>query len=390
MKIASIVGARPNFTKLSPLIKEISSKNNHAREILFEHKIIHTGQHYDFKLNQIFFNELGIPVPDYDLLVGSTTQPRQIAIMMERIEKVLLKERADVVLVYGDTNSTLAGALAASKLPVKIAHIEAGLRSFNPLMQEEINRILTDRCSHFLFCPTKNAADNLRKEGFSHILNEGKIPGPASSTENLHNSTFPVVINSGDIMYDAVLFGLHSAEKTSKIIEKMKIPPKRYFLATVHRAENVDDPENLENILEALNEICKKVPVILPIHPRTKKRIEEFKIKKQKYDLIRIIKPVSYYDMLLLEKNAKKILTDSGGIQKEAFLLGIPCITLRMETEWIETLSNNNNILTGTETGRIINAAFLKDSFEDQASINPVFGDGRAAARILDILSVFA
>lgn len=388
MKITSIVGARPNFTKLSPLINEITRRNNRENDLLFEHKIVHTGQHYDFKLNQIFFNELGIPAPDYDLLVGSTTQPRQIAVMMERIEKVLQQEKPDVVLVYGDTNSTLAGALAASKLPLLIAHIESGLRSFNPKMQEEINRILTDRCSHLLCCPTKNAVDNLRKEGFSYIFNEGELPDPASLTKNLNSSEFPVVINTGDIMFDAVLYGLHSAEKTSKIIDKMKILPKRYFLATLHRAENVDDPEPLENILKALNEISKEVPVILPIHPRTKKRIKEFKIKEQVYDRIRIIKPVSYYEMLLLEKNAKKILTDSGGIQKEAFLLGVPCITLRMETEWIETLGNNCNILAGTETGRIIDTALSEDSFEAHASVHPVFGDGRAAARILDILSV--
>jgi len=390
MKIASIVGARPNFTKLSPLINEISRKNNLKNEILFEHKIIHTGQHYDFKLNQIFFNELGIPEPDYELLVGSTTQSRQIAVMMERIEKVLIKERPDVVLVYGDTNSTLAGALAASKLPLLLAHIEAGLRSFNPIMQEEINRILTDRCSHFLFCPSKNAVNNLKKEGFSRILNKGELPSPTSLTEIMHSSTYPVVINAGDIMYDAVLYGLHSAEKTSKIMKNMKILPKGYFLATIHRAENVDDPKPMENILKALNEISKTVPVLLPIHPRTKKRIQEFKIKKQVYDRIRIVNPVSYYDMLLLEKNAKKILTDSGGIQKEAFLLGVPCITLRMETEWIETLGNNRNILAGIETGRIINAAFFEDSFEARASVQPVFGDGRTASRILDILAVIA
>ena len=351
MKIVSIVGARPQFIKCAPLSRLIRKKH---REVL-----IHTGQHYDKNLSQIFFDQLNIPRPDHNLRVGSGIHGEQTAQMLWRIEEVLLKEKPRAVLVYGDTNTTLAGALAAAKLCIPVVHVEAGLRSYNRRMPEEINRILSDRISTLLLCPTQTAVENLEKEGIS---------------EGVHNT--------GDVMYDAVLYNAQKAEEISKILDRLNLRPGEYYLATVHRADNTDDPRNLRKILEVLRHL--DLPTIFPIHPRTRKALKDLKLELDSpASLLRLIDPVSYLDMLILEKMARKILTDSGGIQKEAYFFEVPCITLREETEWVETLREGWNTLAGTDP-RAIGRALQKDTPGDSRS--DVFGDGHAAEKMADLL----
>lgn len=347
MKIASIVGARPNFIKLAPVSREIRKK--------MEEVIIHTGQHYDYEMDRIFFQELGIPDPDYHLGIGSGTHGRQTGEMLKVIEEILLKESPDIALVFGDTNTTLAGALAAAKLHIPVAHVEAGLRSFNKKMPEEVNRVLVDHCSDFLFCPTKTAVENLH--------NESIVDG---------------VSLTGDVMLDILQECIHIAEKSSKILEELDLQPKEYFLATVHRAENTDDPERLKSIVEALTNIGK---VIFPCHPRTRKRLEEMHLWEELDKNIRVIMPVGYLDMLLLEKNAQKILTDSGGVQKEAYMLQTPCITMRDDTEWVETLEDGWNFLVGADKNTIIKYAHEYISNREQRN---VFGLGDASQRMIE------
>ncbi|MHA1659814.1 MAG: non-hydrolyzing UDP-N-acetylglucosamine 2-epimerase [Promethearchaeota archaeon] len=350
MKIASIVGARPQFIKLAPLSKEIRK--------FFKEIVIHTGQHYDYEMNKQFFDELNIPEPDYNLGVGSGTHAEQTGKMMMGIEKILQKEEPELVVVFGDTNSTLAGALASVKLHIPVAHVEAGLRCFDKKVPEEINRILTDHCSDFLFCPTKTAVDNLKREGIK---------------ENIHLV--------GDIMVDTLKQNLKIAEQKSRILDKLKLEPEEYFLATIHRAENTDNYENLKNITEAFCEIKK---IVLPLHPRTEKKLKEYKLFEKLCRNIKIIPPVSYLDMLILEKNAKKILTDSGGIQKEAYILKVPCITLRETTEWVETVEDGWNILVGTLKEKIIkNVNEFMPNIEDHKTR---FGEGKTSERITKII----
>lgn len=318
MKIVSIVGARPQFIKVKPVIDILKRKK-------IRHILVHTGQHYNYEMSKIFFKELKIPKPNYNLGIGSHSHGKQTSLMLEKIEEVLLKIKPHLVIVYGDTNSTLSGALAAVKLNIPVAHVEAGLRSYRMDMPEEINRVLTDRVSTLLFCPTKTAVKNLKKEGI---------------TKN--------VFLVGDVMYD--IFKIKSKSKKSTILPRLNLKPKEYLLLTIHRQENTNDSKNLRSILSAL--AATKERIVFPIHPRTKKALR--KIKGLKFPDFLFMEPISYSDMLALEKNAKKILTDSGGVQKEAYWFKIPCITLRKETEWVETLEHGWNILTDTNTGKIL------------------------------------
>jgi UDP-GlcNAc3NAcA epimerase len=395
MKIASIVGARPQFIKLAPLVRTLQGRRHSKTGRQVEHIIIHTGQHYDYVMNEIFFKELGIPEPDYNLEVGSGSHGWQTAEILKKAEKVLRKERPDWTLVYGDTNSTLAGALAAAKLNLPLAHIEAGLRSHDRRMPEEINRILTDRCSQILFCPTEGAVRNLAREGYRIIVKKGRWP---MSLKKKSSSTFavpfPWVVNVGDLMNDALLLGLTIARKKSTILEGLRLKPGRYYLATIHRAENTDDPERLSSLTEAFLEIGQLHPVVFPVHPRTKKCLSRLLLLPAGSERLRSVDPVSYSDMLILEKNARTILTDSGGVQKEAYLLKIPCITLRDTTEWPETVASGWNRLAGSnpKTFRRKLRWALKQSekFETCRRLAPSsvdYGKGRAAQRILCCLA---
>lgn len=350
MNVVSVVGARPQFIKNAPVSREL---RKYMKEIL-----VHTGQHYDAELSQTFFDELDLPVPDYNLGVGSGTHGYQTAAILTRIEPVLLSENADIVLVYGDTNSTLAGALAAAKLHIPIAHVEAGLRSYNKEMPEEINRILTDHCSQFLFCPTETAVTNLYKE-------------------NIRTGIHLV----GDVMYDALLYNIKLAQKSS-IIHKLPVEAHHFMLATLHRASNTDNEQALKNILAGLSQI--EYPVVFPMHPRTKKAIKKFNIKLG--DNIIHIDPVGYLDFLKLESESLAIITDSGGIQKEAYLLKTPCITVRNETEWIETVENGWNVLVGAHTNLIVKMAH---NFRPETEQRDLFGNGTASKKIVQILKKY-
>lgn len=416
LKLLNIVGARPQFIKVAPVLRAIGKYNethsgNPIREIL-----VHTGQHYDYEMSQVFFDELGLKDPDYHLGVGSGSHGQQTGEMLKRIEEVLSKEKPDIVMVYGDTNSTLAGALAAAKLHIPVAHIEAGLRSFNKRMPEEVNRILTDHISDFLFCPTETAVQNLKREGFTNVLNDGHLL-PIPFNEGLLPAARPVVVNTGDVMYDAVLqyaelaeskstilYQLHLVEELSHEREERKKPNERnrsvepYVLATVHRAENTNDPERLKSIFEALVRIAKEgLTVVFPIHPRTRKAAE---ILGLSLSGVRVLEPVSYLDMLILEKHARVILTDSGGVQKEAFFFKVPCVTLREETEWVETVKNGWNVLAGCDTDRIVQAVLR---FSSSTPLSPLpnasapprhhssalqhmfpYGEGHAAEQVID------
>jgi len=350
-KFLIVVGARPNFVKIAPLMEEFK-KYRQIKPIL-----VHTGQHYDYEMSQIFFRDFNIPKPKYNLGVGSGSHAWQTAKVIEKLESVILKEKPNLVIVVGDVNSTLAGALTAVKLDIPIAHIEAGLRSFDTAMPEEINRVLADHISDFLFCSTKTAVDNLKKEG----VERG-------------------VYNVGDIMYDTFLKGIKIAKRKSSTLKRLGLEPKSYLLLTLHRPANVDNPEKLRNILKAIQESSEKV--VFPVHPRTKKQFKKLKIRK--FENLKIINPVGYIDMLVLEKNAKKILTDSGGIQKEAYWLKVPCITLRRETEWIETVKGGWNILTGASENKILKAI---KNFNPQKAQKNYFGKGDTAKRIMIIIS---
>ncbi|KZZ85017.1 non-hydrolyzing UDP-N-acetylglucosamine 2-epimerase [Bacillus sp. SJS] len=348
MKVVTIIGARPQFIKAAPVSRELRKS--------FDEIIVHTGQHYDKNMSDIFFDELNIPKPDYHLNVGSSSHGKQTGEMLAAIEEVLVKEEPAYVLVYGDTNSTLAGALAASKMHIPVIHIEAGLRSFNKKMPEEVNRIMTDHVSEYLFCPTDTAIQNLKNENVTHN-----------------------VFNVGDVMYDAVMYNQKLATD-SKILEQHSLESKGYHLVTLHRAENTDFPEKMQNILDAFKQIDKTL--VWPIHPRTKHKLEGYGINLEDVPNLKVIEPVGYLDMLRLESEAEKILTDSGGVQKEAYFLQIPCVTLREETEWIETVQNKGNILVGSDTEKILEAV----NSEYTSAYEPAFGDGDSAKHLVDHL----
>lgn len=380
MKIVSIVGARPQFIKVAPIVKEITRRNKEAHH--FDHVIIHTGQHYDFRMNKIFFDELNIPKPDYNLDVGSASHAVQTAAILKATEAALQKEKPDFVIVYGDTNSTLGGALAAAKLHFTLVHVEAGLRSFNLLMPEEINRRLTDHCANILFCPTKAAVSNLMREGISSF-NNGLYYEPENEMTTDIRVKGQLAVNVGDVMYDALLLGNEIAEKNSTILNDLSLSPQEYYLATVHRAENTDNLKRLSSILKALKFISEKKPVIFPAHLRTRRILDKHFNYALKLQNLRIIDPLGYFDMLKLESNAIKILTDSGGLQKESFLQKVPCVTLRDESEWVETLENGWNILAGACEDKIISVFYASQPTADQKSH---FGLGDASRRMLKFL----
>jgi UDP-N-acetylglucosamine 2-epimerase len=351
MKILSVVGARPQFIKAGPLSKELGKK--------FKEVLVHTGQHYDYGMSPVFFKELSIPKPNYNLNVGSGSHSGQIGRMVVELTKVVSKEKPGIILVYGDTNSTLAGSLVAAKFNINLAHVEAGLRSFNKNMPEEINRIVSDRLSQFLFCPTKTAVENLKKEG---------VKGG--------------IFYTGDVMYDALWENRKIADKKSSILARLNLKPRSYLFAPVHRAENTDIKKNLENIINAFGKSGDLI--IFPIHPRTKKALRKFGIKN--HENIKLVEPLGYLDSLKLQANSKKVLTDSGGVQKEAYILKIPCLTLRKETEWVETVKDEWNILVGAEEKNIIKAI---RGFSPKGPQHNYFGSGDASEKITNILKKF-
>lgn len=350
MRFASIVGARPQFIKLAPVSSALRQRHDEI--------IIHTGQHYDYDMSAQFFDELAIASPDYHLEVGSASHGAQTGRMLEAVEQVLLKERPDWVIVYGDTNSTLAGALAAAKLHIPIAHVEAGLRT-DRTEPEEINRVVTDHISDLLFCPTETARRNANNEGITQGVE--------------------VV---GDVMYDVLLQTQPKIyDRTSVLLPSLDIAPYSYMLVTIHRPANTDDPTAMHNIAQALNKLG--MPVIFPVHPRTRKYLGQYDITWGKH--VRLIEPVGYLDMLTLEQAACRILTDSGGVQKEAFLLGVPCVTVVGKTDWPETVEAGWNVLVSSRWQAILEAVNLPKPKPPQH--NP-FGNGDAAMRIAQSWSV--
>jgi UDP-GlcNAc3NAcA epimerase len=370
MKIAAIIGARPQFIKAAAISRAIEEHNRINSAPIIEEILVHTGQHYDDDMSAVFFRELEIPEPKYNLNIGSGSHGRQTGRMLMAIEDVLLREKPDWVLIYGDTNSTLAGVLAAAKLHIRIAHVEAGLRSFNRRMPEEINRVVTDHLSSLLFCPSDTAVENLLREGFG-----APIPLQTAKFKDLT----PHVVQAGDVMADALQFAVSKASAYSDILARLELQPQGYLLATIHRAENTDNKQRLANILSAFAALNE--PVVFPAHPRTRRFLQ--KTGYQPPENVKLIDPVGYFDVIALEKSARLLLTDSGGMQKEAYWLKVPCITLRDETEWIETVELGWNILTGADRDRIIEAV---RTFKAPSAHPPLYGDGKAAAHCLKAL----
>jgi UDP-GlcNAc3NAcA epimerase len=371
MKFTSIVGARPQFIKVAPLVNAFARHNQTASEPI-ENVLVHTGQHYDAQMSDVFFQELDLPQPAVNLGVGSAGHGAQTGQMLEKIEQLLLADRPDLVVIYGDTNSTVAGALAAAKCQIPVAHIEAGVRSFNRRMPEEINRVVADHASDLLLAPTATAVGNLQREG-------------------LQDRT----MLTGDVMYDAVLAYRETAERRSRILERLQLRPREYYVATVHRAENTDDDGRMRQILQAFNETAAAYPLVVPLHPRTAKTIRSRFPDWSPHVRLQLIEPLGYLDMLRLVAHARVTLTDSGGLQKEAFFLECPCITLRNETEWVETVSAHRNVLSSVEPAAIQaelsrwERVFQNGSIDRKPS-GTWFGDGNAAANVTDALLSFS
>ena len=350
-EITTIVGARPQFIKCAPVSRELRK--------YFNEIIIHTGQHYDKNMSDSFFKELAIPEPDYNLDIGSASHGKQTGKMLIEIEKILIALKPALVLIYGDTNSTIAGALAASKLHIPVAHVEAGLRSFNRKMPEEINRIVADKLSKYLFVPTQTAVDNLSKEG---------------QTKGVYDV--------GDVMFDSFLFNLNRI-KANEVLSKFHLDSNNYILSTVHRPQNTDNPAILKAListLENLNEL-----ILLPIHPRTRNLMKKFSITVNSKNL-KLVEPVSYQEMIVLEKYARAIITDSGGVQKEAYFAGVPCIVLRDETEWVELVENEWAVLVGDQFEKLPETITGLSTFKPMA--DKLFGDGHASRKIVEILKL--
>ena len=348
MKLITIIGARPQFIKAAAVSREIAQHTN------IEEIIVHTGQHFDANMSEIFFTQMQIPKPNYNLQINSLSHGAMTGRMIEKIEEVLMIEKPDWVLVYGDTNSTISGSLAAKKLHIKVAHVEAGLRSFNRNMPEEINRILTDKISDLLLCPTDTAVQNLQNEGIG-------------------NNSLARIMKCGDVMQDAAIFYSDLAQKPEIEV------PEQFILATIHRAENTDDPKRLTSIFNALTEISNEIPIVLPLHPRTKMKIKNLKFKNEN---INIIKPIGYLEMIYLLKTCSLVMTDSGGLQKEAFFFKKPCVTLRDETEWVELVENGFNKVVGADEDKIISGYQEMSKIKNNYNIN-LYGNGEASKKII-------
>ncbi|OSZ82378.1 UDP-N-acetylglucosamine 2-epimerase (non-hydrolyzing) [Chitinophagaceae bacterium IBVUCB1] len=357
-KVLTVIGTRPQFIKAAAVSRAINEHGG-IKEVM-----LHTGQHYDDVMSDIFFREMEIPKPDYHFSINTSTHATMTAQMLEGIEQAILKEKPDSILVYGDTNSTLAGALAASKLHMPVAHVEAGLRSFNMDMPEEVNRILTDRVSTQLFCPTEIAMQNLKNEGLA--------------------SQDKTVVNTGDVMYDAALYYAKQVAQRSSILQQLGISTDKYLLVTVHRAENTDDKNRLTKIVNAINLLAKQYTVVLPLHPRTKKMIEQYHLQLE----CMVIEPVGYFDMLSLLQHCHLVLTDSGGLQKEAYFFHKYCVTLRDQTEWVELTKAGCSTITGADEDKIMQA--VADMYDKPFKNGSVFyGDGNASAIIAKHLASY-
>ena len=365
-KTLTILGARPQFIKAATVSRVIQARDD------IEEIIVHTGQHFDANMSDVFFEQLDIPKPHHNLGIASLGHGAMTGRMLERIEALIQQEQPDWVLVYGDTNSTLAGALAAAKLQVPVAHVEAGLRSHNPAMPEEINRVLTDRISTLLLCPTETAVNNLKYEGFPFAAIGANKAQQNQRTENI-----------GDVMYDAVLYYQERA-KEQVSLESLQLQEKAYALCTLHRQENTDDPARLNSILSALRSIAQDMPVVLPLHPRTKAKLAQHNNSDALKGLT-ILGPVPYLEMQRLQMSAQLILTDSGGMQKEAYFHQVPCITLRDETEWVETVEAGWNQLVGANENAIMQAARNAKAPETTQSL--LYGNGNAAIKIVELLT---
>ncbi len=372
IKLLTIIGARPQIIKAAAISRSVAKYFPDK----IEEKILHTGQHYDANMSQVFFDELGIPQPDYNLGVGSGSHGVQTAKMIAGIEKVLTSEHFDGIILYGDTNSTLAGAVAASKIHIPVFHIEAGLRSFNMTMPEEVNRIVCDQLSSICFSPTQTGIDNLKCEGF--------FDSPAK----FKNGKGRLVVNSGDVMYDNSMYFASLAEQKSDILKKLNIKPGEYILTTIHRPNNTDDPTRLTAIISSLLSITERdgITLVLPLHPRTKNLLDK-NLAKDVYDKlissprVKIIPPASFFEIIVLEKNARIVMTDSGGVQKESFFFERPCVILRPETEWVEIVEHGAGVIADADPERIINAY---DKLVGTApTFPPLFGDAHASEHIL-------
>ena len=359
MKIVTVVGARPQFVKAAAISRVI--RESYASKV--EEILVHTGQHYDENMSAIFFDELDIPHPKYNLEISGLSHGKMTGRMLEAVEDVLMREQPDCLLIYGDTNSTLAGALAAAKLQIPVAHVEAGLRSFNMRMPEEINRLLADRLSSLLFCPTIVAAANLASEGI---------------TSEVHTV--------GDVMYDVALFYKNRALESQSILDALDLSGKEFVLATCHREENTDSPQRLLEILSALGAVAEYFPVVLPLHPRTRKIIRERNLSHYLGKVV-VTEPLPFLDMVVLEQSAKIIITDSGGVQKEAFFYGVPCLTMRNETEWVETVDANANVLVGADSKAVLQWVDKLRSGEWRPSFDArPYGHGEAAETVVGLL----
>ena len=375
IRLLTVIGARPQIIKAAAISRAVQ---NHFRDKV-EEKILHTGQHYDANMSQVFFDELGIPAPDYNLGVGSCSHGLQTAKMIAGIEEVLQSEHFDGIILYGDTNSTLAGAVAASKIHIPVFHIEAGLRSFNMMMPEEVNRIVCDQLSSICFSPTQTGVDNLTREGF--------LDSPAK----FKNGKGRIVVNSGDVMYDNSMYFASIAEKKSDILERIGVKKGEFILTTIHRPNNTDDKDRLTKILSSLIEITERdgITLVLPLHPRTRNLLDK-NLDASVYDKlmnsprVKMIPPASFFEIIVLEKNAKIVMTDSGGVQKESFFFERPCVILRPETEWVEIVEHGAGIIADADPKRII-AAY--DTLAGTTPLfPPLFGDAHAAEIILETI----